>query len=181
MRIETSDETLVAMAANGDRVAFRNLLGRHYASIFRLGFRVLGNREDAEDLVQDICVALPKKLAAFKGRARFTTWLHQIVINAARDLIRRKQAARRMASGWGDIEVLRRNEASAAKIELDWLSNAMKLMPQDLRETVALVLGEDMTHREVAEVLDLAEGTISWRMSEVKKILREIARKEEML
>jgi RNA polymerase sigma-70 factor (ECF subfamily) len=54
-------------------------------------------------------------------------------------------------------------------------------MPQDLRETVALVLGEDMTHREAAEVLDLSEGTISWRMSEVRKILREIAKKEEML
>jgi len=179
--METSDETLVAMAANGNGGAFRNLLERHYASIFRLGFRVLGNREDAEDLAQDICAALPKKLASFKGHARFTTWLHQIVINAARDLIRRKQAARRKASGWGDVEVLRRIEVSEAKAELDWLSNAMKSMPQDLRETVALVLGEDMTHREAAHVLDLSEGTISWRMSEVKKILREIARKEEML
>ena len=147
----------------------------------RVGFRVLGNREDAEDLAQDICAALPKKLATFRGHARFTTWLHQIVINAARDLIRRKQAARRKASGWGDVEVLRRDEASATNAELDWLSNAMKSMPQDLRETVALVLGEDMTHREAAEVLDLSEGTISWRMSEVKKILREIAGQEEML
>jgi len=179
--METSDEILVAMAAKGDGGAFRNLLQRHYATIFRVGFRVLGNREDAEDLAQDICAILPKKLASFKGRARFTTWLHQIVINGARDVIRRKQAARRKASNWGDTEVLRHDEASETKAELDWLSNAMKTMPQDLRETVALVLGEDMTHREAAEVLDLSEGTISWRMSEVKKILREIARKEEML
>ncbi len=181
MRMETNDERLVALAADGDGGAFRSLLQRHYATIFRVGFRVLGNREDAEDLAQDICAALPKKLTSFKGHARFTTWLHQIVINAARDLIRRKQAARRKASGWGETEVLRRDEASTTKAELDWLSNAMTSMPQDLRETVALVLGEDMTHREAAEVLDLSEGTISWRMSEVKKILREIARKEEML
>ena len=181
MYMETSDEILVAMAADGDGGAFRSLLQRHYATIFRIGFRVLGNREDAEDLAQDICAALPKKLASFKGHARFTTWLHQIVINAARDLIRRKQAARRKASGWGATEVLRRDEASETKAELDWLNNAMKMMPQDLRETVALVLGEEMTHREAAEVLDLSEGTISWRMSEVKKILREIAKKEELL
>lgn len=181
MRMETSDETLVAMAANGDGGAFRNLLERHYALIYRVGFRVLGNREDAEDLAQDICAALPKKLTSFKGHARFTTWLHQIVINAARDLIRRNQGARRKASGWGETEVLRRNEATAAKAEQDWLSNAMTTMPQDLRETVALVLGEDMTHREAGEVLDLSEGTVSWRMSEVKKILREIAKQEEML
>lgn len=181
MRMETSDERLVAMAADGDGGAFRSLLQRHYATIFRVGFRVLGNREDAEDLAQDICAALPKKLTTFKGHARFTTWLHQIVINAARDLIRRKQAERRKAVGWGEAEVLRRDEADATKAELDWLSNAMTAMPQDLRETVALVLGEEMTHGQAAEVLDLSEGTISWRMSEVKKILREIARKEEML
>ncbi len=181
MYMETSDEILVARAANGDGGAFRSLLQRHYATIFRLGFRVLGNREDAEDLAQDICAALPRKLATFKGHARFTTWLHKIVINAARDLIRRKQATRRKASGWGEAEVLRRNEAVETKAELDWLSNAMTTMPQDLRETVALVLGEDMTHGQAAEVLDLSEGTISWRMSEVKKILRGIAKKEEML
>ena len=64
---------------------------------------------------------------------------------------------------------------------LQMISTAMTTMPQDLRETVALVLGEEMTHRQAAEVLDLSEGTISWRMSEVKKTLREIARKEEML
>jgi len=179
--METSDETLVAMAADGDGGAFRSLLQRHYATIFRVGFRVLGNREDAEDLAQDICAALPKKLASFRGHARFTTWLHQIVINAARDLIRRKQTARRKASGWGETEILRRDEASDTKAELEWLSTAMTTMPQDLRETVALVLGEEMTHRQAAEVLDLSEGTISWRMSEVKKTLREIARKEEML
>ncbi len=181
MRMETSDERLVAMAADGDGGAFRSLLQRHYATIFRIGFRVLGDREDAEDLAQDICAVLPKKLTSFKGHARFTTWLHQIVINGARDVIRRKQSARHKASGWGATEVLRRDEAIETKADLDWLSNAMKAMPQDLRETVALVLGEDMTHREAAKVLDLSEGTISWRMSEVKKILREIAIQEEML
>ncbi|OUS07663.1 RNA polymerase subunit sigma-70 [Rhodobacterales bacterium 52_120_T64] len=179
--METSDERLVAMAADGDGGAFRSLLQRHYATIFRIGFRVLGDREDAEDLAQDICAVLPKKLTSFKGHARFTTWLHQIVINGARDVIRRKQSARHKASGWGATEVLRRDEAIETKADLDWLSNAMKAMPQDLRETVALVLGEDMTHREAAKVLDLSEGTISWRMSEVKKILREIAIQEEML
>ena len=181
MRMEPSDEMLVAKAANGDGEAFRCLLQRHYASIFRIGFRVLGSREDAEDLAQDICAGLPKKLASFKRQARFSTWLHQIVINAARDLIRRNQSARRKAVGWGNAEVIRRDEAAQTQAELDWLTTAMNALPQDLRETVALVLGEEMTHREAADVLDLSEGTISWRMSEVKKTLRETAKTEEML
>lgn len=181
MLMETGDETLVALAANGDREAFQRLLLRHYDSIYRVGFRVLGGREDAEDLAQEICAALPAKLRSFKGRARFSTWLHQITINAARDLIRRKQAARRKADGWGHVEILRRAEAAQAAQELDWLTTAMNALPQDLRETVALVLGEEMTHKQTAVVLDVSEGTISWRMSEVKKNLREIARKEEVL
>jgi len=181
MRMETSDEILVAMAAKGDGEAYRSLLQRHYAVIYRIGYRVLGSRQDAEDLAQDICEALPRKLRKFKGRARFTTWLHQIVINAARDLIRRKQAVRRKAAGWGDMEVLRRGEAAQMQAELDWLSTAMNAMSPDLRETVALVLGEEMTHAEAAAVLDLSEGTVSWRMSEIRKILRAQAKKEEML
>lgn len=181
MRMESSDETLVAMAAQGQAEAFKRLLQRHYTSIFRVGFRVLGNREDAEDLAQDVCAALPAKLKSFKGHAKFSTWLHQIVINAARDLIRRKQTARSKASGWGDVELLRRAEAAQTQTELDWLTTAMNALPQDLRETVALVLGEELTHAQAAQVLDLSEGTISWRMSEVKKTLRDIAKAEEML
>ncbi len=181
MQMNSSDEKLVKLAVNGDGGAFLALLERHYDLLFRVGYRVLGNREDAEDLAQDICAALPGKLDSFRGGARVTTWLHRLALNAARDRIRRNQAARRKAEGWGDVEKLRRAEALAAQAEQDWLSAAMTALPQHLRETVALVLGEDMTHKQAAEILELSEGTISWRMSEVKNILRDIARKEEML
>ena len=65
--METSDENLVAAANQGDGQAFGLLLSRHYDLIFRLGFRILGARADAEDLAQDICVALPGKLAGFRS------------------------------------------------------------------------------------------------------------------
>ncbi len=179
--METSDETLVELATQGNGEAFGDLLRRHYDSIYRIAFRVMGSREDAEDLAQEVCASLPKKLKSFAGRAKFTTWLHQITINASRDLIRRKQAARRKADGWGEVEILRRDEAAQTQAELDWLTTAMNAMSDDLRETVALVLGEEMTHAEAGEILGISEGTVSWRMSEVKKTLRDMARKEEML
>ncbi len=181
MLVNLSDETLVADAAQGNADAFNMLVQRHYDSIFRIAYRVMGSQEDAEDLAQEVCVALPKKLSSFAGRAKFTTWLHQITINASRDLIRRKQAQRRKAEGWGEVEKMRRDEASQTATELDWLEQAMSAMSDDLRETVALVIGEDMTHAQAGEVLNLSEGTISWRMSEVKKTLRNIAKSEEML
>ena len=56
----------------------------------------------------------------------------------------------------------------------------MAQLDDDLRETVALVLGEEMTHAAAAEVLHISEGTVSWRMSQVKKALRGMAEDEEM-
>ncbi len=181
MRMESTDEILVSMAAGGNREAYQRLLERHYKSVLRVGYRVLGNAEDAEDLAQSVCEKLPSKLASFGGQSLFATWLHRIVVNAARDLIRRKSADRRTSAGWGDVELLRRAETVEAQALLDWLFIAMESLPLNLRETVALVSGEDMTHAEAAQVLGLSEGTISWRMSEVKKILSLSAKKEEMI
>jgi RNA polymerase sigma-70 factor (ECF subfamily) len=60
----------------------------------------------------------------------------------------------------------------------DWLTTAMNRLPPDLRDTVALTLGEDMTQADAASVLGVSEGTIAWRMSEVKKRLRAMAAQE---
>jgi len=180
MQMELRDEILVERARRGDAAAFGALLTRHYDSMFRIGYRVLGVREDAEDLAQEICASLPRKLQSFRGEARFSTWLHSLTVNGARDMIRRKQATRRKAAGWGDVELLRKAEATEQRREQEWLTDAMQLLSADLRETVALVLGEEMTHKQAGEVLGLSEGTVSWRMGEVRKVLRDLAGKEAM-
>ena len=173
MRMETSDQSLALAAAGGDADAFSSLLSRHYDRMFRLSFRLLGTKADAEDLTQDICAALPAKIAAFRGDAQFTTWLYRVVVNAANDRRRRAATYAKAAVGWGEIEVARRAEAEQTTEALDWLTQAMQSLPDELRDTVALVL-DDITHAEAAEILGVSEGTISWRMSEVKKHLRKI-------
>ena len=171
------DELLAAAAAGGDAQAFSDLLERHYDRIFRLAFRLTGMAAEAEDLTQDVCLALPAKLAGFRGDARFTTWLYRVVVNAATD--RRRKAIRhaRAADGWGDVEVARQAETAETRDALDWLTAAMRQLPQDLRDTLALVL-DDLTHAEAATVLGVSEGTISWRISEAKKRLRAIKESE---
>ncbi len=181
MRMEVSDEDLVAQSLGGDAQAFGVLISRNYDRIYRLGFTMLGAKGDAEDLAQDICAALPAKLKGFRGEARFTTWLHRVVLNAAKDVLRKRATRARASTGWGDVEILRRETASEQRAELEWLHGAMAKLDEDLRETVALVLGEDMTHAQAAGALGLSEGTVSWRMSEVRKELRRIAKEEEML
>lgn len=173
MRMTTSNEALALAAAGGDGEAFTALITRHYDRVFRLSFRLMGARAEAEDLTQDICAALPAKIRAFRGEAQFTTWLYRVVMNAAHDRRRRAASHARAADGWGEVELARRAEAVEASEAMDWLTSAMRALPDDLRDTVALVMDE-MTHAEVAAVLDVSEGTISWRMSEVKKRLREM-------
>ena len=139
----------------------------------------LGQQADAEDLAQDICAGLARKLAGFRGEARFTTWLHSLVINAARDKLRRDSSRRRAADGWGEIETMTRASAATDRTTHTWLAEAMATLPQDLRETIALVLGEDATHAEAAAALGVSEGTVSWRMSEVRRRLRALSKEEQ--
>lgn len=177
MRESVSDETLARAAAGGDGAAFAELVTRAYDRVFAVGFRLLGNRAEAEDLAQDICESLPAKLVKFDHRARFATWLYRVVVNAAEDRRRKMSARARAADGWGDVELARRAEAEEANAALGWLMTAMAALPDDLRQTAVLVL-EPLTHAEVAEILGISEGTVSWRMSEVKKRLKAMKEAE---
>lgn len=178
MRMETPDETLALAAAGGDRAAFAALVGRHYDRLVGFAWRLTGSRAEAEDLAQDICILLPRKLAGWRGEARFSTWLYRVAVNAAHDRRRRQAVRDRAAAGWGDWELARQDAMAEGRAAQDWLTQAMAQLPEDLRDTVALVLGEELTQGQAAEVLGLSEGTVAWRMSEVKRRLRAVAAEE---
>ena len=175
----TPDEDLAEAAAGGDGAAFASLLDRHYDRLFAFCFRMTGTRDAAEDLTQDICAALPAKLASYQRRAKVTTWLYRVAVNAAHDRRRRQASHAKAAAGWGDWEVARVEANAEAAEQVDWLTAAMNHLSEDLRDTLALVL-DDMTHAQAAEVLGVSEGTISWRISEAKKALRALKEKEDV-
>jgi RNA polymerase sigma-70 factor (ECF subfamily) len=178
MRMMTADEDLAAAAALGDGAAFASLLERHYDRLFALCFRLTGNRAEAEDLTQDICAALPAKLASYRRQARVTTWLYRVAVNAAHDRRRKRATYAKATTGWGDWELARQDEIDEGRAALDWLHRAMARLSDDLRDTLALVL-DDVTHAEAAEILGISEGTVSWRISEAKKKLRHIKEQED--
>ncbi len=178
MRMTTSDEALARAAAGGDREAFSSLISRHYDRVFGLSFRLTGRRAEAEDLCQDVCAALPVKLQAFRGDARFSTWLYRVVVNASHDRRRRAVTHARAAVSWGEVEIARRAEADEAAAAQGWLQVAMAELPEELRDTMALILDDGVTHAAAGEVLGVSEGTISWRVSEVRKRLRAMKEAE---
>lgn len=177
-RIHISDDDLARAASDGDGAAFSTLLARHYDRLFGLAFRMTGSRADAEDLTQDVCAALPSKIRSFRAESRFTTWMYRIMVNAAHDLRRRRAAHDKASEGWGDWELARRDEAKETAEQVDWLIATMRALPDELRDTLALIL-DDATHRQAAEVLGISEGTVSWRIYEAKRHLAALRAKED--
>jgi RNA polymerase sigma-70 factor (ECF subfamily) len=88
----TETAAVLARARQGDSDAFRALVERHSRSVFRLAFRMTGNEQDAEDVVQESFLRAYRQLDRFESRADFGTWLYRIVANCSVDLMRAKQA-----------------------------------------------------------------------------------------
>src|SRR2546423_14446964 len=86
--MECSDETAVARVRSGDADAFRVLVERHSHALFRLAFRMTGNQQDAEDIVQDALLRAYRRIDKFDERASFRTWLYRIAVNCSLDLVR---------------------------------------------------------------------------------------------
>ncbi|MEM7270784.1 MAG: sigma-70 family RNA polymerase sigma factor, partial [Pseudomonadota bacterium] len=87
--METDDNALALAAGSGDRAAFAVLIDRHYDRIFRFAWRLTGAADQAEDLAQEVSILLARRIRQFRGDAKFSTWLYQVVLNAARDAGRR--------------------------------------------------------------------------------------------
>ena len=83
---------VLARARQGDNEAFRSLVERHGRSAFRLAFRLTGNEQDAEDVVQESFIRAYRQLDRFESRAHFGTWLHRIVANCSLDLMRARRS-----------------------------------------------------------------------------------------
>jgi RNA polymerase sigma-70 factor (ECF subfamily) len=88
---------IVARARRGDNDAFRALVERHSRSAFRLAFRMTGNEQDAEDVVQESFLRAYRHLGRFEARADFGTWLYRIVANSAVEMIRARQSRQNRA------------------------------------------------------------------------------------
>jgi len=172
------DEQLAARAASGEAAAFRELLTLHYDRVFRVVYSVLRNKSDAEDVTQEIWAALPSKLRQWRGQAKLTSWLHRIALNAAKDFLRRSASRNRTTQGYAEIQALSQGEISDMQNRLTWLQSALDTLSDDLRETAALTLGEEMNFAQAADVLGVAEGTVAWRMSEIRKRLKMLASKD---
>lgn len=166
-----ADADLVASAAAGDRAAFDALLRRHYDRIHGLAWQLTGSRSDADDIAQDVCVALVEKIGTFRGEAKFTTWLTGITFNACRDFRRRRRSLGGMIERLTVVAGLAQAPDGRDAYDAVWLKSAIARLKPAFRDTAVLVAGQQLTHSEAAEILGVAENTVAWRMYEVRRLL----------
>jgi RNA polymerase sigma-70 factor (ECF subfamily) len=166
-----TDGELVAAAVAGDRDAFETLLRRHYDRIHGLAWQLTGSRADADDIAQDVCCTLVEKIGSFRGEAKFTTWLTGITFNACRDFRRRRRSFGAFTDRLAVLAGLTAPPDGRDAYDAIWLKSAVARLKPPLRDTVALVAGQQLTHAEAAEALGVAEATVAWRMHEARRLL----------
>ncbi len=168
-----SDDQLVARARAGDRSAFAALVTRHYPMIHRLAWRCCGDRTEAEDIAQEVCVRVARGLAGFEGRSSVSSWLYGITLNAARDAGRARARRTAVLQGAAMAALIDAAEPeSAGDDEALW--QAVRTLPPRQRDAVMLVHVEGLTHRQAAEVLGCAETTVSWHLFTARRQLKTL-------
>ncbi len=167
-----NETAIIKKAQNGDAVAFQQLLEAHYNMMYRVAYRFTGQTQDAQDIAQEICVAMASKLQSFNGKSSFSTWIYRVVVNSCRDFHKKNNNHRTLENDYIELEKNEQSDKSDSDKKIAWLYRNIASLEQSLKETALLVLTEELSHAEAGKILGCAESTISWRMHEIRKHLK---------
>jgi RNA polymerase sigma-70 factor (ECF subfamily) len=156
------DAELAARARGGDAAAFEQLYLSHRDEVYMLCVNLCGNREEAQDLLQEVFVRAYRAMRKFRGQARFSTWLHRIAINLSRDTARRRRRQldpqpTTSARPPQDTETVTQVRATLTRLR------------SPHRVVLALRYGQSLSYQEIAEVL-------GWSLPRVKVTLHRAKR-----
>lgn len=181
MNTPGTDEIIVQRALTGDAEAFGEIVRRWERRIFALAYGMLGREEDARDATQETFLAAFRNLRGFRGEAKVSSWLHRIAVNQC--ITRQRQARVRSEAALEDEQdkdatsfatpvhyspyrvVEGRQETVAVR-------RAINSLPLELRQVVIMKEFEELTFREIADVLDLPLSTVKSRLYTAMKQLQ---------
>jgi RNA polymerase sigma-70 factor (ECF subfamily) len=170
------DRKLVRQAKGGDKDAFGDLVRRHQRRVYRTALSFAGDHGAADDIAQESFLRAFLALPRFDERSEFGTWLYRIVVNVSLSHVKRHGPvqvgvglAEEEAEGGDQAGPEQRLEQRRLRARL---LRALEGLPDHLRATAVLVGLQGLPHRVVAEILGCSEGTVSWRMHQVRKELR---------
>lgn len=177
--------TLIHAAQRGDRQALDQLLREHQRRIHTICRRICGNDADAADATQEALIAVVKGLPRFDGRSSLSTWIYRIATNACIDELRRRN--RRPTPGLPEHEQADPNplaastprdpaEVVSARIDID---RGLQQLPEEFRTAVVLRDVAGLNYHEIAEVLNIAPGTVRSRIARGRRRLANVMNPRE--
>jgi RNA polymerase sigma-70 factor (ECF subfamily) len=191
-----TDAELVALARRGDHEAFGELVTRHQGAVYRAALAAVGSPAEAEDAAQDAFVSAYRRLGSFRGDASFKTWLLTIAWNQAVNRRRRlrrwfnRLGAQQDGSACGHAEP-RNRFSSEARHERSVAADApspeqsaideqlrraiaseVRALSPKLRDALLLAQSGEYSYDEIAAMLGTAVGTIKWRVSEARRVIK---------
>lgn len=181
--MKPGDDELVALAQTGDRAAFEELVERHKQRAYRIAFDFSRDREEAKDLSQDAFLKAYMNIKRFDGRSSFYTWFYRILVNVCLDYKRRQQ--RTSAEEFNEtVETqVDPSHAAAHSISPDQqaiagqisrkVGVALQALPPKQRTAFILRNHQGLSIREIAEMMQTAEGTVKVHLHRAVTALRQ--------
>jgi RNA polymerase sigma-70 factor, ECF subfamily len=167
----------LALAQEGDESALDRLVSAHYQAVYEVGYRILGDPEAAADATQETFVKAVRALGTFRREASLRTWLLRIAANTARSAGRKTTSRREVALDAGPVQHMGGKDPAQEALmrtEADRAAQALEQLPEKQRLAVSLRIYQDLSHREIAEVLGSSEGAARVNYHLGIKRLREL-------
>ena len=181
-----ADSEIIKLILQGDKDKFRMLVEQYQQMVFRTCMGFLHNKDDADDLTQDVFIRAYQSISRFKGDSAFSTWLYRITVNASLNKIRMsplKMIFQRLENISGGINEKERNQLLSneedpeniliRKEHFEWVQRALDTLPENQRTAIVLSKYDDFSQKEIAEIMDITEGAVEALLQRAKKNLRE--------
>lgn len=176
-----SDNDLIERIRRGERRRFALLVDRYRDKAYSLAVRILHNREDAEEAVQDAFVRAYRSLGKFEGKAKFSTWFYRIAYNVCMSRVLRADEPptvefnEESGSEHGSFPVFHEYEH---KDMIEFVRRTIDGMPPKYSAVLTLFYLQDMTHEEICEITELPLGTVKVHLHRARKLLQEAVENE---
>jgi len=174
-RMADADSELVLQTQKGSPAAFEELVRNHQRMIHSLTFRMTGSPADAEDLAQETFIRAYAQIGAFRGTAKFSTWLYRIAVNTC--LNWKQSEARRFQCQTSCAEELSVKDSNgehspAENGACQHVQAALLKLPAKQRAAIVLTIYDGWNHAEAAHILGCSETTVSWRVFAARRKLK---------
>ncbi len=172
--MQHNDTQLIGRILDGDTTGYALLVDRYKDLAFTIAYRILGKREDAEEVVQDAFVKAFRNLSSFRQKAKFSTWLYRIIYNTAISRHRQKKLH------WQSIEEIKVPEDAAeflAEDEVDrhkLLETAMQQMPEEDRILLTLYYVDESSVDDLHSILNISKANVKIKLFRARKRLQEL-------